>query len=60
MTCSRCNSATPNSSCFVCAEPEHDEPDAFHAFKDHAFSLEQELDRLDYLGRPDPEFITEH
>jgi recombinational DNA repair protein RecR len=41
MTCSRCGCTAPNSSCYVCAEPERDEPDAFRAAKDAAFDDEE-------------------
>ncbi len=49
--CSRCNSSTPNSSCFVCAEPEP-EGNPYDDYDDdqgHDDYIERLLDRADYL-----------
>lgn len=41
MTCSRCASTSPNRDCYVCDEPEPDEPDAFLLAK--AAAIDQEI-----------------
>ena len=50
MNCSRCDSSYPNKSCFVCAEDEQDERDAFAAAKnavidDEGTQTEQEYEQ---------------
>jgi recombinational DNA repair protein RecR len=42
MICSRCHSATPSEDCYVCHEPQPDEPDAFLIAK--AAAIDQEID----------------
>jgi hypothetical protein len=58
--CSRCASTSPNSSCFVCAEPEQEEKPYDDCDDDngHDDYLERILDRADrfYTEQKDREF----
>ena len=60
--CSRCEATTPNTSCFVCAEPDEEEK-PYHDDDDdqgHDDYVERLLDRADHLRteRKDRDFQT--
>lgn len=50
-SCSRCDSLSPNSSCYVCGDPaaEDDKPYDDHDDIGHDAYTERLLDRADYL-----------